>query len=157
MAKRVSKSAADTKQTAAVRRTKKTKTPVKKTPVKKAPVKKTTQAVISGNTKTAKTATKTAKTATKTAPSRKKTVTGGKKKITTKTTLAAVAKISGAQAAVKPASNYTKPRKDVIRIKASAPTAKFLELGEKIKRGELKWIYYATDGEIGYHHYQKLK
>ena len=150
MAKRVSKSAADTKQTAAVRRTKKTKTPVKKTPVKKAPVKKTTQAVISGNTKTAK-------TATKTAPSRKKTVTGGKKKITTKTTLAAVAKISGAQAAVKPASNYTKPRKDVIRIKASAPTAKFLELGEKIKRGELKWIYYATDGEIGYHHYQKLK
>ena len=148
MAKRVTKSAADTKQDAAVRRTKKTKTPVKK-----APVKKTTVAVISGNTKT----TKTAKTATKTAPPKKVTVTSGKKKVTTKTTLAAVAKVSGAQAAVKPASKSIKPRTDVIRIKASAPTSKFLELGEKIKRGELKWIYYATDGEIGYHHYQKLK
>ena len=62
MAKRVKKTAADTKQDAAVRRTKKTKTPVKKTPVKKSPVKKQTNVVIGGNAKT----TKTAKTVTKT-------------------------------------------------------------------------------------------
>ena len=41
--------------------------------------------------------------------------------------------------------------------KSTNPTSKFLEVGEKIKNGEVKWIYYATEGEVGYHYYEKLK
>jgi hypothetical protein len=162
MAKRVPKSTTTSaKQTAATRRTKKTKTATKK-----APVKKTTKT--SGKAATPK---KSAKT-TKKVPPNKPTVISGKKvttkkgpvKKTTKTTLAAVAKYKAEQAekvaaleAKRKGSRKKTLKREYYVLSEKAPSSEFSEMGEKVRLGEAKWVYYAIDDDIGYHHYEKLK
>lgn len=46
---------------------------------------------------------------------------------------------------------------DYIRLSSKAKISKFIEFGEKIQMGELKWSHYVIDGNIGYHYYLKLK
>jgi len=164
MAKRVTKPTTSAKQTAATRRTKKTTTPTKKTPTKKAPIKKT--ATKSDTKKPAtkasgkKTATKSA-TTKKTATPKKRTVKSGKNP-TTKTTFSALEKEKAAILAKiknkKPKATAKKNKsKEFYRIPENAPQVKFNEMGEKVRLGEVKWAYYATDNGLGYHHYEKLK
>jgi hypothetical protein len=43
------------------------------------------------------------------------------------------------------------------RHKAFGDLIKQSEISEKVKNGELKWSYYALDGETGYQYYQVLK
>jgi len=169
MAKRVTKTTTSAKQTAATRRTKKTSTPTKKAPAKKS-------TATSGKTATPK---KSA-TAPKKAPAKKPTATSGKTtpakkapakrtakapaKKTTKTTLAAVARVKAeneakkaALAAKKQGTRNRAPKREYYTIAENAPQSKFNEMGEKVRLGEAKWAYYAIDGDIGYHHYEKLK
>lgn len=133
MAKRVikKKTAKETKQDAAARRTKKKKS----TAVKKAPTKKT---AIKSSTAVKKTAIKT-----------KRKVKSGKNP-TKKTTLA--------QAVKKPVSKKKKKEEDkYIRVSENANIKRFVELGEKVQSGEVKWSHYAIDGNVAYHHYLVLK
>jgi hypothetical protein len=46
---------------------------------------------------------------------------------------------------------------DYVRLSSKAKLSRFIEFGEKIQRGELKWSHYAIDGNVGYHYYLKLK
>jgi hypothetical protein len=162
MAKRVTKPTTSAKQTAATRRTKKTTTPTKKAPAK-TPVKKTatpTPLVTNGK----KTTTKTAKTPTKTATTKKRTVRSGKNP-TVKTTLAAAARakkvnekpITGAQAAVKDPTPRKGPKRYFYVLPETASSDEFTVMGDRIKNGEAMWSHYAIEGDVGYHHYEKLK
>ena len=165
MAKRVKKPTTSAKQTAATRRTKKTTTPTKKTPVKKTPVKKT---ATKSDTKKPATATSGKKTATKSATTTKKTTTTKKRTVksgknpTTKTTLSALEREKAAILAKiknkkpKPATKKNNT-KEFYKIPSNAPQVKFNEMGEKVRLGEVKWAYYATDNGLGYHYYEKLK
>jgi len=45
---------------------------------------------------------------------------------------------------------------DIIKISSNSRLSRFVEIGEKVKNGELKWLYYAMDGKIGYHFYKKI-
>jgi len=170
MAKRVTKTTeTSAKQTAATRRTKKTSTPTKK-----APTKKTT--ATSGKTATPKKATTTPKKATtkkptatagKTTPAKKapaKRTAKAPAKKTVKTTLAAVARVKAeneakraAIAAKKQGTRNRAPKREYYVLAENAPSTKFAEMGERVRKGEAKWAYYAIDGDIGYHHYEKLK
>lgn len=46
---------------------------------------------------------------------------------------------------------------DYVRLSSKAKLSRFIEFGEKIQGGELKWSHYTIDGNIGYHYYLKLK
>ena len=167
MAKRViKKTDTSVKQTAATRRTKKTKTvvkkvpvkkvPVKKVPVKKVPVKKVVKKTLSN--KTVKPSKKTVRTV------KKKTVV----KKTIKTTLAAVARVklenelrSAEKLEKKQRDKKRGPKREYYIIAETAPIKVFSEMGERVRVGDVKWAYYAIDDSsgvrIGYHHYEKLK
>tara|TARA_R110000851_G_scaffold238283_2_gene391079 strand:+ start:399 stop:677 length:279 start_codon:yes stop_codon:yes gene_type:complete len=60
---------------------------------------------------------------------------------------------------VKP--NFSTNRKinpsDYIRVSEKSIMNKFIEIGKRVYKGELRWMYYAIDGNIGYHYYKKLK
>jgi hypothetical protein len=43
------------------------------------------------------------------------------------------------------------------RHKAFGDLVKKGEISEKVKNGQLKWSFYAIDGENGYHYYLKIK
>jgi len=49
-----------------------------------------------------------------------------------------------------------KPSK-YIRIASDAPQDEFRLIGERVQRGELKWGYFASDGNKNYHHYLVVK
>jgi len=44
-----------------------------------------------------------------------------------------------------------------IRLALDAKQDERLEISTKIKSGEIKWSFYATDGDKGYHYYQILQ
>jgi hypothetical protein len=44
-----------------------------------------------------------------------------------------------------------------IRLALDAKQDERLEVSTKIKNGEVKWAFYATDGDKGYHHYLVTK
>lgn len=44
-----------------------------------------------------------------------------------------------------------------IRISMEEKAEKFKEFGRRVNEGELKWAYYAIDGNIGYQYYLILK
>ncbi len=46
---------------------------------------------------------------------------------------------------------------EYVRVSENSKSSKFFDMGEKVKKGELRWAYYAIDGNIGYHYYKKLK
>ena len=143
MAKRVKKISTDSKkQTAAAKRTVKKATPVKKAPVKKSVTKKQTKTTLGAVAKKAK-----PKKTIKKAPPKTSA------KVTKKTTLAKVVEV---KVPVKKKRKARNPRVHV-RMSENASKDKFMGMWERIKSGELKWDYYAIDGNVGYHHYLVLK
>jgi hypothetical protein len=42
------------------------------------------------------------------------------------------------------------------KLSSNASKTEFQEVGQKVQKGELKWVFYALDGDIGYHHYEIL-
>lgn len=147
MAKRVKKTSTDSKkQTAAAKRTVKKATPVKKAPVKKSATKKQTKTTLGSVAKKA-TPKKTIKKAPPKAPPK------ASAKVTKKTTLA---KATKAKVPVKKKRKVKNTRVHV-RLSENATKDKFMGMWERIKSGELKWDYYAIDGNVGYHHYLVLK
>jgi hypothetical protein len=42
-----------------------------------------------------------------------------------------------------------------LKVSENSRLSRFIDIGEKVKNGELKWLYYAVDGNIGYHFYEK--
>ena len=143
MAKRTTKTETSAKQTAATRRTKKEATPVKKAPVKKTATEKPKTATekpktaTSGNAIKTKTPKKVVKTEVKT-PIRQHLATSDNEK--TKKTRAVRNKPS-----------------EFVRLAANAKREDFAEMGERVRRGEVQWAYYAVDGDICYHYYKILK
>jgi hypothetical protein len=145
MAKRVTKIGTESKkQSAAAKRTVKKGTPVKKAPVKKSATKKQTKTTLGAVAKKAK----PKKTIKKVPPK------ASAKKVTKKTTLAEAAKAK--IPVVKKKRRAKNPRVHV-RISENATKDKFSAMWERVKDGELKWAYYAIDGNVGYHHYLVLK
>ena len=43
------------------------------------------------------------------------------------------------------------------KLAQNAHASKFHEMGQRVQRGEMKWAYYTTEDDIGYHYYVKLK
>jgi len=126
MAKRIIKPTLS-KQSAATRRTKKKPTPVKKAPSK-------SNLVISGN------------------PVKQKTSKMGKKRpIVVNNTVT-----SGNLEPKKiPKVIMNKPS-DFVKIASNAKTDEFTVLGERVKRGEIRWAYFTVEGDVGYHYYRIL-
>jgi biopolymer transport protein ExbD len=48
-----------------------------------------------------------------------------------------------------------KKNDNFIRLSENAKFERFVEMGERIKRGEIVWSYFALDGNVGYHYYRK--
>ena len=48
-----------------------------------------------------------------------------------------------------------KKNKDILKASENSRLSRFINIGEKVKNGELKWLYYAIDSNIGYHFYEK--
>lgn len=40
-----------------------------------------------------------------------------------------------------------------VRLAMDAPQEEFKAIGDRVQAGEIKWDYYAVDGNKGYHHY----
>jgi hypothetical protein len=51
----------------------------------------------------------------------------------------------------------TRSAREYIRVSEKSKKSKFNEMGERVQRGEVRWSYYAIDGNIGYHHYLIIK
>lgn len=45
---------------------------------------------------------------------------------------------------------------DIIKVSSNSRLSRFVEIGDKVKNGELRWLYYAIEGNIGYHFYKKI-
>lgn len=43
--------------------------------------------------------------------------------------------------------------KRFVRIQETEPSHMFKELGERVSRKELKWVYYAVENNVGVHYY----
>jgi hypothetical protein len=48
-----------------------------------------------------------------------------------------------------------KKNSNILKVSENSRLSRFIDIGEKVKNGELKWLYYAVDGKIGYHFYEK--
>ncbi len=46
---------------------------------------------------------------------------------------------------------------DYLKVSENSRINKFIEIGKRVQNGELRWMYYSIDGNIGYHFYKKLK
>lgn len=46
--------------------------------------------------------------------------------------------------------------KKYLKLNSNANKSEFQEVGQRVQKGELKWVFYAIDGDIGYHHYEIL-
>lgn len=53
----------------------------------------------------------------------------------------------------KPKEKKPKGEDKYIRIPTTAKSDEFRAMSERVQLGEVKWAYYATDGDKGYHHY----
>ena len=113
-----------------------------KSPVKKTGVKKQTTTKVGAKKKVVKSTIKKAPTKGKVP--------------TTKTTLAKQAAVVAAKAEPKK-KRKTKNAREHVTISENATKDKFSAMWERVKSGELKWSYYAIDGNVGYHHYLVLK
>ena len=85
---------------------------------------------------------------TKKAPA-KKTTTPAKKVTTSKKSTSTVKK--------RTTQSVKNKTYEYVRVSENAKNTRFVEMGEKVQKGELKWSYYAIDGNVGYHYYRKLK
>jgi len=43
------------------------------------------------------------------------------------------------------------------KIAANGNGALFVDMGKRVQNGEMRWAYYTTEDDIGYHYYVKLK
>ena len=43
------------------------------------------------------------------------------------------------------------------KLAENANSALFTAMGKKVQEGEVKWAYYTTENDVGYHYYIKLK
>lgn len=43
-----------------------------------------------------------------------------------------------------------------VKIYADEPLARFEEIGVLVEQGLLKWVYYSTEGKLGYHCYKQV-
>ena len=46
---------------------------------------------------------------------------------------------------------------DYVKVSERSKPSKFKDMGDKVQRGEVKWVYYSTENDIGYHFYLKIK
>ena len=46
---------------------------------------------------------------------------------------------------------------DYLTVSENTRRNKFIEIGQRVYKGELRWMYYSIDGNTGYHYYKKLK
>lgn len=87
-------------------------------------------------------------------PTKKTTKPTAKKPIKKKTT----ARVTKRK---KKKSNFHTNRKinpaDYLKVSENSRINKFIEIGKRVQNGELRWLYYSIDGNIGYHFYKKLK
>lgn len=44
----------------------------------------------------------------------------------------------------------------LIRLRTDAKQDKFNSFSKRVHTGELEWVYYAIDGNFGYHYFRKL-
>jgi len=54
-------------------------------------------------------------------------------------------------------NNQKSKEKKFVKLNASANKDEINAIQRRVKNGELKWSFYATDGDIGYHFYEVLK
>jgi len=47
--------------------------------------------------------------------------------------------------------------KKFVKLKASSTKEEFSTILQKVQKGELKWSFYATEGDTGYQYYEVLK
>lgn len=144
------------------KRVKKTKTmseaikpTLKKAPKKKAtPKKKVTPKVTIKETVSPKRATK------KVAPKKKVTASTGRKR-TVKKPVVKVPVVSKDTSLKVVAPTKEKKRSiddnRYVKVSTNSKSIKFVEMGQRVQRGEVKWAYFTTDNGIGYHYYLKLK
>ena len=93
---------------------------------------------------------------------KKKKIVKPKRKTTTKT------KKSVSSSKPKSKVIKTKPKKKVkkslkrnnreyIKVSENSKSSKFIEMGSRVQKGEVKWSYYSIDGNVGYHYYLKIQ
>lgn len=96
--------------------------------------------------------------ATKNNKNNNKSNSGGIKKAPVKKSSTVKNKTGNTKKLTKKTSKTNKStNKDYVRISENSQASKFKEMGEKVQKGELKWSFYAIDGNVGYHYYVKLK
>jgi hypothetical protein len=49
------------------------------------------------------------------------------------------------------------PISKFIRVALNEPASRFVEMGEMVYNKEVKWAYFSSDGNTGYHYYLILK
>jgi hypothetical protein len=49
------------------------------------------------------------------------------------------------------------PSGKYIKVGINEPASRFVEMGEKVHNKEVKWAYFSSDGNTGYHYYLILK
>jgi hypothetical protein len=47
--------------------------------------------------------------------------------------------------------------KNIFKIAEDSPSQEFKTIGERVQKGELRWLYYAIEGNKGYHFYTIIK
>lgn len=53
----------------------------------------------------------------------------------------------------KPKEYKPKSEDKYVKIATNAPSEEFRHMGERVQRGEIKWAYYTSGGDKGYHYY----
>ena len=152
------------------KRVKKTKTmseaikpTLKKAPKKKAAPKKTVTKKATTKTSTAKKSTTNKVETKKTAPKKRVTASTGRKRTTKKPVVKKPVVAKKPTAPALKVVNATKEKKRTIndnryiKVSTNSKSSKFVEMGQKVQRGEVKWVYFTTENDIGYHYYLKLK
>jgi hypothetical protein len=114
------------------------------------------------STVTSKKTNANSKAGTKKAPTKKGTTAKTKvtRKPTTKKTKVTIKPTTKKTTTTKKTNKTKKSigiKYEYVRVSENSKSSKFFDMGEKVKKGELRWAYYAIDGNIGYHYYKKLK
>lgn len=149
----------------ATKRPKKTTTTSKTVSPKKPVAKKSTKSTTPKSTtkappkkKVGTTKKKTAVTAKKKVTPAKKAVATKKKAVTAKKKPVARKKVVRKQTTDQPAKIRLKRRMyEYEKLAENAHPSKFHEMGQRVQRKEMRWAYFTTEDDIGYHYYVKLK
>ena len=84
-----------------------------------------------------------------------------KNRVTKKTKKSSSSKIKKSFTKTRPkkkvGKSLKKNNREYVKVSENSKSSKFVEMGEKVQKGEVKWSYYAIDGNVGYHYYLKLK